>query len=67
MPTKMNWLAEYSVNNESIDEQHKYLFDLCNTLYNLVEQPVATQSTKQVLMGLTDYVEIHFGEEEKTL
>ena len=65
MPTKIDWLEDYSVNNEIIDEQHKYLFDLCNTLYNLVEQPVATQSTKEALIGLTDYIEIHFREEEK--
>lgn len=65
MPTKIDWLAAYSVNNDIIDEQHKYLFDLCNTLYNLVEQPVATQSTKEALLGLTDYIEIHFREEEK--
>ena len=65
MPTKIDWLADYSVNNETIDGQHKYLFDLCNTLYNLVEQPIATKSTKEALLGLTDYIEIHFSEEEK--
>jgi hemerythrin len=65
VPPRINWLAEYSVHNQIIDDQHKYLFDLCNTLYNLVEQPVTTQSAKQILIGLTDYVEIHFSEEEK--
>lgn len=64
MPTQINWLPQYSVNNEIIDDQHKYLFDLCNTLYKLVENPVATQSTKEALIGLTDYIDIHFSEEE---
>lgn len=65
MPNKINWLAEYSVNNDVIDDQHKYLFDLCNILYILVEQPVAAQSTKEALLGLTEYIEIHFHEEER--
>ena len=65
MPTQIQWLHEYSVNEKSIDDQHKYLFDLCNTLYTLAEQHVATQSTREALIGLTDYIDIHFTEEEK--
>ncbi|RUM40353.1 MAG: hypothetical protein DSY80_10370 [Desulfocapsa sp.] len=65
MPTRIKWLASYSVNNETIDKQHKYLFDLCNTLYKLVENPVTSQSEKQALLGLQDYIEIHFTDEEK--
>ena len=65
MPTQIEWLASYSVNNETIDKQHKYLFDLCNTLYKLVENPITSQSEKQALLGLQDYIEVHFTDEEK--
>lgn len=65
MNIQVRWSAEYSVNNDTIDAQHKYLFDLCNTLYKLVEQPVTSQSVKQALLGFQDYIEIHFTDEEK--
>jgi len=65
VPNHIDWSEEYSVNNESIDGQHKYLFDLCNTLYILVEQTESEQSVKQALLGLQDYINIHFSEEEQ--
>ncbi len=65
MPTTLAWSDEYSVNNAAIDEQHKYLFDLCNTLYKLVEQTETGESVKQALLGLQDYIEIHFNAEEE--
>ncbi len=65
MPKVIDWSETYSVNNTSIDEQHKYLFDLCNTLYILVGQSESKQSVKQALLGLQDYIEIHFNDEEK--
>jgi len=63
--TQIAWSEEYSVNNPAIDEQHKYLFDLCNTLYKLIEQEETKESVKQALLGLQDYIEIHFSDEEK--
>lgn len=65
MPDKIQWLPEYSVNNEIIDQQHQYLFDLCKTLYLLVDQAENSQSVEQALAGLLDYVELHFREEEQ--
>jgi hemerythrin-like metal-binding protein len=61
---QINWSEEYSVKNDSIDGQHQYLFDLCNTLYILVEQTESEQSVKQALLGLQDYIQIHFSDEE---
>ena len=64
MATQVLWSDEYSVRDDHIDGQHKYLFDLCNMLYKLVEEPVKNESVKQALLGLQDYIDIHFCEEE---
>lgn len=67
MTTQVTWSDEYSVSNESIDGQHKYLFDLCNMIYKLVDQSMNDKSVRQALLGLQDYINIHFEEEELCL
>ncbi len=59
------WKTEYSVNNELIDLQHRYIFELCRTLTQLQDQPVNGLSIKEAVAGLLDYIELHFREEEE--
>lgn len=63
--SRIDWSSEYSVNIDTIDKQHMYLFDLCNMLYKLIDQTESSQSEDQALKGLRDYIEIHFNDEEK--
>ena len=59
------WKPEYSVQNELIDYQHQYLFELCKALAKLQEQSENKLSVEQALAGLLDYIELHFREEEE--
>ena len=61
------WKPEYSVGNEKIDGQHKYLFELWIMLDSIKNQEANRLSLEQALLSLFDYVEIHFADEEKIL
>lgn len=61
------WKPEYSVGHKEIDEQHRYLFELWILLDSVKDQENNTRSLEQALLSLFDYVELHFGKEEKYL
>jgi hemerythrin-like metal-binding protein len=61
------WKPEYSVGNEKIDGQHKYLFELWIMLNSIKDQSSNRRSLEQALLSLLDYVVIHFADEEKIL
>ena len=61
------WRPEYSVGNQEIDDQHKYLFELWLMLDSIRNQAENRLSLEQGLLSLFDYVEIHFQREEKLL
>ncbi len=67
MDINVLWKPEYSVGNEKIDGQHKYLFELLIMLDSIKNQEANRLSLEQALLSLFDYVEIHFGDEEKIL
>jgi hemerythrin len=57
---KLEWQAAYSVGNEAIDSQHRYLFELANMVFTAEDQ-----STFQVaVMNLYRYIRVHFYDEE---
>lgn len=66
----MEWKANYSCNNEVIDEQHKRLFEVGNHLYtvamnkNLNEQ---MEQVKVVFQKLKMYTVEHFSYEEQLM
>jgi hemerythrin-like metal-binding protein len=57
------WTENLSVDIEIIDEQHKKLIAMLNEvamgIYN------NTSDLKEILKGLKEYTEVHFGEEEE--
>jgi len=61
------WKPEYSVGNDKIDGQHRYLFELWILLDSVKDQEANRLSLEQALLSLFDYVEIHFGDEEEIL
>ncbi|ASM40592.1 bacteriohemerythrin [Campylobacter sp. RM12327] len=59
------WEDSYSINNESIDAQHKKLFELAAVAYNLENKYVSKQQIKDVLNGFFEYMKTHFSDEEE--
>ena len=67
----MEWDNSLSVGNTELDEQHQYLINIVNTMYNDVES-CQTIDEERVLTGkflkqLQDYSIVHFSAEEKIL
>ncbi|MDR2071096.1 MAG: bacteriohemerythrin [Treponema sp.] len=65
----IEWDARYSMNIQFIDDQHKELLNLTNTLYKgcLVGDETARSYFMETIRGTVDYVKYHFSAEEKML
>ncbi len=63
------WDEKFSVHNTTLDEHHKRLFELCNEMFNLIDQENKTPiySTAKVISELHMYAIFHFTEEEKLM
>ncbi|MEE9543058.1 MAG: hemerythrin family protein [Thermodesulfobacteriota bacterium] len=62
---KLYWTSSMSVGIEKIDYQHKELFCLVNDLMDLLNDGREPESIELAFDFLQDYVNDHFGEEEK--
>eukprot|EP01012_Entosiphon_sulcatum_P043233 TRINITY_DN57471_c0_g1_i1.p1 TRINITY_DN57471_c0_g1~~TRINITY_DN57471_c0_g1_i1.p1 ORF type:complete len:696 (+),score=106.66 TRINITY_DN57471_c0_g1_i1:104-2191(+) len=60
----VQWTEEYSVNVPLIDEQHRVLFEMVDTLRIGVLEGHEKAAVGRVLKGLIDYCEEHFESEE---
>ena len=61
----LKWKDEYSVKEENIDKQHKWLFKLSNEIYDLVEQGIDDhEHFRKLFLALNDYGIEHFLYEE---
>lgn len=60
----ISWDKSYSVGIQSIDEQHKRLFNLLNALHDAMKQGKGTSAAQGVLSELVDYTRTHFAAEE---
>jgi hemerythrin len=65
----VEWDDRYSVGIPLIDEQHKQLIEMTNTLYEacLGGTETARAHFREVVRGTVDYVRYHFAAEEKLL
>jgi hemerythrin-like metal-binding protein/PAS domain S-box-containing protein len=61
----ISWENDYNTDIQLIDDQHKILVDLINQFYVSFKNGRAKKQVKNILKGLTDYTEYHFGVEEK--
>ena len=59
--TQFIWLNEYEIGNETVDQQHRYLFDLAN---QIVDPTNDAQKTHLNVLSLHHYVREHFAYEE---
>jgi hemerythrin len=61
----MNWEERYSVKVREIDEQHKKLIDLINSLHDAMVEGKAKDAMGELLRDLVSYADTHFVLEEK--
>ena len=62
----VSWDTSYDVGVASVDQQHRHLVDLINSLYNacLGERAELEETFRDVMKELVDYVMFHFKDEE---
>jgi len=61
------WKEEYAIGVESIDNQHKHLFEIGNSIYELLENYVLEDKYDRIINVLNDlreYTKYHFQSEE---
>lgn len=61
---RVDWKDEYSVGIQSIDEQHKKLINLINTLQTIVNYSTGEEFERECLAAVVDYTKTHFVYEE---
>lgn len=61
---KIPWDDAYKIGIKGIDNQHKKLFELVNRLYELEEGKNTKEELRTILYEFSDYVRVHFKDEE---
>ena len=54
------WKDDYTVGNKDLDSQHRYLFELANTI-----QTAEPSEARSYVMSLYKYIRVHFTREEQ--
>lgn len=62
---KLEWEEKYSVGIESIDNQHKKLFEAINKLIKVVSEYPKAEKLAPVVESILEYKKFHFATEEK--
>ncbi len=60
----MKWYADLSVGNNTVDEQHKKLFEVVENLIDACNQKKGNEEVGKTLKFLLDYTRNHFRDEE---
>ncbi len=63
----LKWKPVYSVGNNDLDNQHKYMFELLNSIYAALQVGKSEQTIEQLLEKARLYGKLHFETEEKLL
>jgi hemerythrin len=61
----INWQDDFSVNVKEIDDQHRMLIDMINSLHEAMLASQARDAQKQTVKRMVDYAARHFALEEK--
>ena len=59
------WYKKYSVNNEELDNHHKNLFDIFNSLFDNCTKAENVNCVAPIIVELIKYSNYHFSAEEK--
>lgn len=63
----VEWKSDYSVGYDNIDRQHQELFRRFNALIEACKESRGREKVGELLGFLDDYVESHFGDEERLM
>lgn len=63
----IDWSDKYSVDNPSIDTQHKKLIEIINEFHEAMKSGKGKEQIQLSLSKLLDYTKTHFGFEEKMM
>jgi hemerythrin len=61
----ITWRVVLAVNIKEVDDQHKQLIEILNTLHDSMRQEKGKKVLDSVLKRLADYTVYHFGTEER--
>ena len=62
--SKLDWKDDYCIGNESIDAEHKRLFDIANEILNINNPLMETPRVALLVKELYGYMQEHFEHEE---
>ncbi len=62
--TSIAWNDDYNLGIDSIDIQHKHLFEIANRIFSLKESSKVKEEIRVILYELSDYTQKHFEDEE---
>lgn len=63
--TNLIWNDTYSVGVKEIDDQHKKIFTIINSRFDLMKNADNDEKLKAILKELSDYASYHFATEEQ--
>jgi len=63
----LEWINEYSVSIDSIDEQHRHLLEIINKFEDAMMRGKGSRVMNEILNDLIGYTQEHFAYEEKLL
>jgi len=63
----LSWSNKFSIDVEMVDDQHRKLFNLINTMYDLLRANSAGKALSDALDALIDYTKYHFKAEEELM
>lgn len=64
---RIEWDTSFSIGIDSIDHQHKKLFELVNLFLEAMEVSKDNQFSQDILQGLMTYLKAHFAAEENEM
>jgi hemerythrin-like metal-binding protein len=63
----VEWDESLSVGIDTIDEHHRYLFDLINDLYEVITNKRGAREVARLVKATDAYAKVHFSAEEKMM
>jgi len=63
----IEWRESFSVGIELFDQQHKELLKMLNEVFEVIRKSKNDKALAPVLTRLEEYVEVHFGDEERKM
>jgi hemerythrin len=61
----MEWQDNFSVNIKEIDQQHRKLVEMINSLYEAMAAKKGREAHKAIIDGMVDYAAVHFRTEDR--